>query len=77
MVLFFVERMTLAEATQYAEKAIEVIDGWFGAHPRKRVCRTELWYGRVYKIARGDTDAIRRQVYGLLDNLKIDGKFEP
>jgi hypothetical protein len=33
-----------------AKEAIKGIENFFVEHPKRRVCRTEFWYGKVYSI---------------------------
>lgn len=36
-----------------AEAAILQIEEWFKNNPRRRICRTAVWYGKSIKIKRG------------------------
>jgi hypothetical protein len=33
-----------------AKDTIERITEWFQAYPRRRVCRAELWYGKMVSV---------------------------
>jgi hypothetical protein len=37
-----------------AEEIIPKIEAFFSQNPRRRVCRSELWYGKVYSIKKKD-----------------------
>ena len=37
---------------QEAKKAIRDITSWFENNPKRRVCKTEMWYGKMHSIKR-------------------------
>jgi hypothetical protein len=40
------------EIRKSAKKAIYDIAAWFDRHPKRRVCRVEVWYGKSITVKR-------------------------
>jgi hypothetical protein len=45
-------RITEPEIRRDARSAIRKIGKWFKDNPQRRVCRTQMWYGRFITVKR-------------------------
>lgn len=43
-------KVTPEEIREDAQEAITGIEEWFKSQPKRRVCRVEFWYGRMFSI---------------------------
>jgi hypothetical protein len=52
--MMFVVYQTIPEKEirQTAKESIEGVTKWFAEHPKRRICRVEVWYGRQIKVKR-------------------------
>jgi len=46
------KRLTEPELRRDAKSAYRQITKWFKANPKRRVCRTQLWYGKQITVKR-------------------------
>jgi hypothetical protein len=46
--------------------AVKQIDDWFTNNPKRRVCKTELWYGRTHTIKKKD---VRGQLIKIVEEI--------
>jgi hypothetical protein len=59
------------ELRDSAAAAIPKIETFFVQNPKRRVCRTELWYGRTQSIKKKN---IAEQINAIVDGLIAEGK---
>lgn len=50
-------RITEPELRRDAKSALRQITKWFKANPNRRVCRTQLWYGKTITVKRNTIKA--------------------
>lgn len=60
------ERIPDDELRESAKDAIKQIEQFFKDNPRRRVCRTELWYGKVRSIKKKD---VATQINDIVEEL--------
>jgi hypothetical protein len=63
--------LTEQELRDSAAESIPKIESWFVQNPRRRVCRTELWYGETKSIKRKN---VADQINAIVDKLVEDGR---
>ena len=51
------KRLTEPELRRDAKSAIRQITKWFKANPNRRVCRSQLWYGKQITVKRATLKA--------------------
>lgn len=49
-------RLSNKEIDKSATTAIKQITKWFQANAKRKICKSELWYGKVAKIRRAHVD---------------------
>jgi len=50
-------KVTNKQILKDAKKAVKQIQEWFGQNPNRRICKAELWYGKVAKIRKNHIEA--------------------
>lgn len=69
MILVY-ERITAAELAKAVKETTQLIEDWFVANPKRRVCNAELWYGKRHKIKRRDVGS---QLQKIADHTEVKG----
>lgn len=58
-------RIPETELRASAVDAIRQIEDWFEKNPKRRVCRTELWYDTYHSIKRKD---VHKQIDAIVES---------
>ena len=64
--LIIYKTLTEQQLRDSAAEAIPKIETWFVQNPRRRVCRTELWYGKTQSIKKKDVEG---QINAIVEEL--------
>lgn len=59
-------RMSEKELRDSAAEVIPQIEAFFTKNPKRRVCRSELWYGKTYSIKKKD---VTEQINTIIEEL--------
>ena len=59
-------KLTEQELRDSAEELIPKIEAFFLQNPRRRVCRSELWYGKMHSIKKKNAAS---QINAIVDKL--------
>ena len=60
------QKMPEHELRDSAKEIIPKIEAFFDQNPRRRVCRSELWYGKMHSIKKKD---VAGQINAIVDAL--------
>jgi hypothetical protein len=52
MITVYKRLLSATQIRKEAKKAIRDIAKWFEQNPKRRVCKAELWYGKIISIKR-------------------------
>ena len=67
MILVY-KRLSKKQLLKEAKETINQINEWFEKNPTRKVCKAELWYGKIYTIKRNTVaDRINEYVNVLLN----------
>lgn len=58
-------KLTKKELKASAKETIAKVNEWFNNNPRRKVCKAELWYGKVHKIRR---DHVEEDIQAIVKN---------
>lgn len=66
MILVY-DRLTEKQLKKDASEVVKNLTKWFKDNPKRKVCRAELWYGKMHSIKRKNIKGqINKIVAGLL-----------
>ena len=63
-------KMTEKELRDSAAEAVPQIEAFFAQNPKRRVCRTELWYGKAQSIKKKN---VADQLTAVIDKMVEEG----
>lgn len=69
MILIY-DRLTEKQLKKAASEVVKNLTKWFKDNPKRKMCRAELWYGKMYSIKRKNIKGqINEIVAGLLKEI--------
>ena len=51
--IFVYGKVPAKEIRKEAKESVTLIEDWFEANPKRKVCNTKVWYGKMVKIHKG------------------------